>query len=505
MKDAISSATRCQGTLYTLDMSMQMTSRGVKNDFDEMLRRKREMESTAKALHIELQNALLLCSKMEEENKNLKLQNWKLQEKVEALGEASCLSKYRWSNDSVSILQSKLDNDFSSQGMNTFTTDVVNDYEAMIARLEERLIDANDSIKFLKDSIETKSNALSKARTKNDVLSKENEIVQLHNLKLKQKQDAMSKKVMELQGNFRVFFHPGNSNESFELNAKADAIQSSDVYIEYVEDLIDLVMIGGRTSIFAYGRQDSEKYERMRGNDKEKGVLIRVLQRMFELQRNADEFNDTTLISLCAVEVSCDKKIRKLLADESDLINITESSQRFTDDSGSSEQLLLQSHYMIVESIQEMLQLIEKAYEDLENSSHTPIGSHVLFSCKVDSRNKLTHEKSVGLFTFVDLAMSESLDMNGPFGLYQSQNINRSLVSLCDLLESWMQSKRVIPYRNSQLSVLLQNSLGRDSSYICLFLFSDGSNLSNEENAENKGKDFFLQTWLEKSHFKILC
>ena len=47
-------------------MSMQMTSRGVKNDFDEMLRRKREMESTAKALHIELQNALLLCSKMEE-------------------------------------------------------------------------------------------------------------------------------------------------------------------------------------------------------------------------------------------------------------------------------------------------------------------------------------------------------------------------------------------------------------------------------------------------------
>ena len=45
---------------------MQMTSRGVKNDFDEMLRSKREMESTAKALHIELQNALLLCSKMEE-------------------------------------------------------------------------------------------------------------------------------------------------------------------------------------------------------------------------------------------------------------------------------------------------------------------------------------------------------------------------------------------------------------------------------------------------------
>ena len=66
-----------------------------------------------------------------------------MQEKVEALGEASCLSKYRWSNDSVSILQSKLDNDFSSQGMNTFTTDVANDYEAMIARLEERLIDAN--------------------------------------------------------------------------------------------------------------------------------------------------------------------------------------------------------------------------------------------------------------------------------------------------------------------------------------------------------------------------
>ena len=42
-------------------------------------------------------------------------------------------------------------------------------------------------------------------------------------------------------------------------------------------------MIGGRTSIFAYGRQDSEKYERMRGNDKEKGVLIRFSSLIYAL------------------------------------------------------------------------------------------------------------------------------------------------------------------------------------------------------------------------------
>ena len=49
-----------------MDMTVQMSLKGIENDFDEIFYSKKQLESTTRALHIELQNALLLCFKMEE-------------------------------------------------------------------------------------------------------------------------------------------------------------------------------------------------------------------------------------------------------------------------------------------------------------------------------------------------------------------------------------------------------------------------------------------------------
>ena len=158
--------------------------------------------------------------------------------------------------------------------------------------------------------------------------------------------------------------------------------------------------------------------------------------------------------------------------------------------------------YMIVESIQKCSNSL-KAYEDLENSSHAPIDLMCFSAARwIVATN--SHMKKVLDFSPCRFSHVRKFGYEWTFWIIPITNINRSLVYSAISLNLGC-NRRVIPYRNSQLSVLLQNSLGRDSSYICLFLFSDGSNLSNEENAENKGKDFFLQTWLEKSHFKILC
>ena len=43
-----------------------MNSKGIENDFDDIFFTKKRIEGSSKALHIELQNAILLCSKMEE-------------------------------------------------------------------------------------------------------------------------------------------------------------------------------------------------------------------------------------------------------------------------------------------------------------------------------------------------------------------------------------------------------------------------------------------------------
>ncbi|KAI7883064.1 kinesin-domain-containing protein [Lichtheimia hyalospora FSU 10163] len=96
--------------------------------------------------------------------------------------------------------------------------------------------------------------------------------------------------------------------------------------------------------------------------------------------------------------------------------------------------------------------------------------SHSVFTLRITGFNRSAKETCTGVLNLVDLAGSERLALSGATGerLKETQAINKSLSSLGDVIHalnnnSKTESNAHVPYRNSKLTYLLQNSLGGTS------------------------------------------
>ncbi|CAN4126807.1 unnamed protein product [Withania somnifera] len=222
------------------------------------------------------------------------------------------------------------------------------------------------------------------------------------------------------------------------------------------------VLDGYNVCIFAYGQTGTGKTFTMEGTKGNRGVNYRTLEELFKIAKERSE-TFTYDISVSVLEVY-NEQIRDLLAPPttSKKLEIKQAPEGlFHHVPG-----LVEAKVENIEEVWNVLQTGSSARAvGSNNVNEHSSRSHCMLCIMVTAKNLIDSECTKSKLWLVDLAGSERLAKTDVQGerLKEAQNINRSLSALGDVISALANRSSHIPYRNSKLTHLLQDSLGGNS------------------------------------------
>ncbi|CEF65719.1 Kinesin heavy chain [Strongyloides ratti] len=236
------------------------------------------------------------------------------------------------------------------------------------------------------------------------------------------------------------------------------------VYEGSAYHIVQDVLSGYNGTVFAYGQTSSGKTHTMEGiiGDSEKqGIIPRIINDIFTHIYNMDEPDLEFVLKVSYFEIY-NEKIRDLFDVSKTNLAIHEDKNRIPYVKGATEQF--------VSTPEEVLQAIEEGKNNrmvaVTNMNEHSSRSHSVFLITVNQENKNTNKKLSGKLYLVDLAGSEKVSKTGAEGmvLEEAKNINKSLSALGNVIAALAEgTKSHVPYRDSKLTRILQESLGGNS------------------------------------------
>eukprot|EP01083_Nonionella_stella_P004248 12268_1 len=251
-----------------------------------------------------------------------------------------------------------------------------------------------------------------------------------------------------------------------------DAQSNQDTVYKNVSPLIESVMDGYNCCIFAYGQTGSGKTFTMQGDETNPGVNIRALQHLFTVaEYRKPDFEYT--ISVSIIEIY-NEKIRDLLVTQQKVYKIRQNriSGNYVEN--------LSTHQVATE--RDVLKLMNLGMKNRSvactNSNETSSRSHMVLTISVTGTNSVAKLTYVGKLHLIDLAGCERVKKSGVNGnaLKEAQNINKSLSALGDVISALSKKSKHIPFRNSTLTHMLQDSLGGNSKTLMFSNISPAQN-----------------------------
>uniref|UniRef100_A0A8C8TGC9 Kinesin-like protein n=1 Tax=Peromyscus maniculatus bairdii TaxID=230844 RepID=A0A8C8TGC9_PERMB len=249
---------------------------------------------------------------------------------------------------------------------------------------------------------------------------------------------------------------------SFELDKVFSPWASQQDVFQEVQALITSCIDGFNVCIFAYGQTGAGKTYTMEGTPENPGINQRALQLLFsEVQEKASDWQYDITVS--AAEIY-NEVLRDLLGKEpQEKLEI-----RLCPD-GSGQLYVPGLTEFRVQSVDDINKVFEYGYNnrttEFTNLNEHSSRSHALLIVTVRGVDCSTGLRTTGKLNLVDLAGSERVGKSGAEGnrLREAQHINRSLSALGDVIAALRSRQGHVPFRNSKLTYLLQDSLSGDS------------------------------------------
>lgn len=238
---------------------------------------------------------------------------------------------------------------------------------------------------------------------------------------------------------------------------KPDSTQEQ--VFEEVKSLIVSCIDGYNVCLFAYGQTGSGKTFTMEGSQSNPGINQRAITLLFEETRDRG-VNWQFTINVSVIEIY-NEMLRDLLGeDPSQKLEIRKGP------SGLFVPGLTEKEVKTVEDVNEIFATgkTRRTTATTDMNAHSS-RSHALLCVTVIGENQITGQRTTGKLNLVDLAGSEKISKSGVEGarMTETVNINISLSCLGKVIHSLKNKNSHIPYRDSKLTYLLQESLGGDS------------------------------------------
>ncbi|KAG9071877.1 kinesin motor protein cin8 [Linnemannia hyalina] len=239
------------------------------------------------------------------------------------------------------------------------------------------------------------------------------------------------------------------------------------IYNEVVTPILEEVLLGYNCTIFAYGQTGTGKTYTMEGDlrdkfgdsSREAGIIPRTLYRLFDALKAQNEF--TVRVSFLELY---NEEIKDLLAPDDDrkAVKIFDSVKKQGPLVQGLEEVPV---FDAQQGIEALRRGSAKRTVAATKSNDKSSRSHGVFSITVHVKETSDDGEEllkIGKLNLVDLAGSENIARSGAEATQAKEagRINQSLLTLGRVINSLVERSQHIPYRESKLTRLLEDSLG---------------------------------------------